>query len=841
MPAVSRPSARDMIPAEITAYRWADLPRLAGLALLYALLATIMVGYFSDRAFVSYVWPPSGLALAALLIGGGKYWPGIFFGALAYNLIADNSIWLSASIALGNTLEALIGFWLLSRVKPQGETPSFFLEKSRGADHASRFDSALSRPRDYLRLIGVGASGSAVGALIGTTTLLLAGFLAPPAFPHNLLKWWMGDMLGIMLVAPLILVWRQAPRDWLKRERVPEILACFLLAFLCGQAIFLAWFDNSISRGYWMFLFVTWGAVRFGRHGALLILAMAAVQGLLGAAQGIGYFGADTGQAQLGNYWFYMAVLTLVGMLLATIINQRELAEKALRAGEERWSFALEGAGDGVWDWNIQTGEVAFSKRWREMFGFAEEEAVDRVEQWRNRIHPEDLQRALADEQAYFDGKTSGYINEHRVQCQDGGWKWILERGMVVSRNAEGKPLRMIGTQTDITLRKKAEDALKIAATELRKQKDEAERTSLAKSRFLAAASHDLRQPLHALSLFAAEFEQQSIGLTQRRLLRQISTAIDAMNEQLNPLLDISRLDLGDVVPRREAVALGPLIERVVAMHRHGAHAKGLRLRQMPTAAWAESDAHLLGRMIGNLVSNAVRYTNQGSIVVGVRRCGSDWRIEVRDSGIGIDAEQLSLIFQEFYQVDNPERDAGKGLGLGLAIVARLGQMLDHRIEVRSSSGRGSVFAIVLPRTAPAMHTATAGEAPGAGNFDFNADVLVGCGNDAASVSLCNLLEGWGCRVTHAVDDAALRIALNNQPEVLICDDRGYTAATAGHEVNQAATPILILLGNPPSAPHPNGMAMHGHLPKPLQPARLRALLQHLLGESKNTGARRAT
>lgn len=375
------------------------------------------------------------------------------------------------------------------------------------------------------------------------------------------------------------------------------------------------------------------------------------------------------------------------------------------------------------------------------------------------------------------------------------------------------------------------------ATAELRAKNNEAERISLAKSRFLAAASHDLRQPLHALSLFAAEFEQQAINLTQRRLLQQISTAIDAMNDQLNHLLDISRLDLDGARPRREAVALEPLIERVIAMNQPGAHAKGLRLWQIPTAAWTASDPYLLERMLGNLISNAVRYTSEGSITVGVRRNGSDWRLEVRDSGIGIAAEQLSLIFQEFYQVGNPERDAGKGLGLGLAIVARLGQMLNHRIEVRSTAGRGSVFGIVLPCSAPALHPQSIDASPSAGNSDFDVDVLVSCGNDASNRSLCNLLEGWGCRVTNAVDAAVLRSALSDPPDVLICDDCGYTAATACYADSpdsRGAAPILILLGNPPGAAHPAGMAVHGHLTTPLRPARLRALLQHLLRASKN-------
>ncbi|MBI3525797.1 MAG: MASE1 domain-containing protein [Betaproteobacteria bacterium] len=832
-----------MTAAEMTTYRWTDLPRLAVLAALYALLANLMVSHFSGHALISYVWPPSGLALAALLIGGRKYWPAIFVGVFAHNFIADRSIGLAFSLALGSTLEALIGFWLLSGMLPKGRAVFFSPGKPNAASLAERFDPALSRPRDYLQLVGAGAIGSTVGALIGSGAFLQAGFLAPSAFAHSLLAWWMGDALGIMLTAPLILVWRQAPRDWLKRERMIEITICLLLAFVFGQAIFLVWFGHSIGRGYWMLLFVAWGAVRFGRHGALLILGMVAVQGLLGALQGIGYFGrTDTGQTLLDNYWFYMVVLNLVGMLLATIINQRGLAEQALRAAEERWSFALEGAGDGVWDWNIRTGEVTFSKRWREMFGFAQDEAVDQIELWRNRVHPEDLQRALADEQAYFEGKTASYVNEHRVQCRDGSWKWILERGMVVSRSPDGTPLRMIGTQTDITMHKKAEEALQLAAIELRQRKEEAERTSLAKSRFLAAASHDLRQPLHALSLFAAEFEQQPTSPAQNRLLRQISSAIDAMNVQLDSLLDISRLDLDDAAPCRAALALAPLLERVVAMHQRSADAKGLRLRLLPTAAWAESHAPLLERMLGNLIANAVRYTRQGSIVIAVRRNADDWRIEVRDSGIGIDTGQLSLIFQEFYQVGNPERDAGKGLGLGLAIVARLGQLLNHRIVVRSASGRGSVFGIVLPRAAPvgeigeiSQHGA-ARALPCAGEFNFHAGVLVGCGSDAASVSLCNLLEGWGCRVTHAADDSALRIALASQPDVLICDEHSYAVAAAGANANRMSTPILILLGNPPNQPGQTGAKIHGHLTRPLQPARLRALLQHLLEESRRPG-----
>jgi diguanylate cyclase (GGDEF)-like protein/PAS domain S-box-containing protein len=146
-------------------------------------------------------------------------------------------------------------------------------------------------------------------------------------------------------------------------------------------------------------------------------------------------------------------------------ITDRKQAEDALRASEERWSFALEGAGDGVWDWNIQTGKVVFSKRGREMLGFSEHDLDSSMDRWETRIHPEDLPRLVDDLRAYLDGKTASYISEYRMRCKDGSWKWILDRGMVVSRDASGKPLRMIGTNADISPQREREEALRLAAT----------------------------------------------------------------------------------------------------------------------------------------------------------------------------------------------------------------------------------------------------------------------------------------------------------------------------------------------------------------------------------------
>ena len=393
---------------------------------------------------------------------------------------------------------------------------------------------------------------------------------------------------------------------------------------------------------------------------------------------------------------------------------------------------------------------------------------------------------------------------------------------------------RLLSVVVDITERKRDESLLASAYDELKEKKEEAERANLAKTRFLAAASHDLRQPLHALTLFAAQMENLVGTPPQRRLAHQISSAADAMGELLEALLDLSRLDLAGQAVQQDSVPLDPILQRVVAGHMESARAAGLRLVYRPTAAWVSTDAQLLERMLGNLIGNAVRYTPQGGVLVAVRRAGADVRIEVRDSGIGIAAEHLPFVFQEFYQVANEERDAGKGLGLGLAIVDRLAQALGHRLQVRSRPGAGSTFSITLPRAQPAA-TQPAGGEPGWSDA-FTARVAVISDNAPVRESLCALLRSWGCAVDEVGDEAAIGEMLAGRlPDVLVCDDCCYEAAVKHLGKIGGPLPPLILLGEAPPGLEAAAALIHGRLGKPLRPARLRALLRHLL-EEKGAG-----
>jgi signal transduction histidine kinase len=245
--------------------------------------------------------------------------------------------------------------------------------------------------------------------------------------------------------------------------------------------------------------------------------------------------------------------------------------------------------------------------------------------------------------------------------------------------------------------REDLERQIEAATHELMLKKEEAERGNHAKTRFLAAASHDLRQPMHALGLFVAELGQKQHAPDTHRLVERIAVSAETMENLLDSLLDISRLDAGVLDRQIKPFPLQPLFERIDVDYRREAELHGQRLRLRPTNLWVESDPLLLERILHNLISNALRYAPGGTVMLACRRRNGKARIEVRDNGPGISPDAQEAIFQEFVQLDNPERNRAKGLGLGLAIVRRLTDLLSHRLELRSTPGHGALFALELP------------------------------------------------------------------------------------------------------------------------------------------------
>ncbi|MDP2808620.1 MAG: ATP-binding protein [Rhodocyclaceae bacterium] len=470
----------------------------------------------------------------------------------------------------------------------------------------------------------------------------------------------------------------------------------------------------------------------------------------------------------------------------------------------------------------IEQGRIIFANQAiGRIFGYSPDE-IKSMASFITLIHPDDRARIMGNHLRRLAGETCENRCDFTLMRRTGAEGYA---DLAMATIAIGDHVQMLAVIVDITERKRAETRLAEAHRELLTKKEEADHASQAKSRFLAATSHDLRQPLHALTLFAAELETMAATPEQQRLSAQIGTAAGAMGELLDALLDVSRLDTGEIVPHLQQVALQPLLENIAAAHRQSARVKGLRLRLHSTTAWAESDPHLLRRMVGNLIANAVRYTPHGGVLVGVRRSGGSVRIEVWDSGIGIDTAHLPHLFQEFYQIDNPERDTAKGIGLGLAITDHLGRILGHGIEVRSRPGHGSVFSITLPGIVPGASMVEPTPAPPMG-----AHVLVVGTDDNACQRLCGLLVSWGYQAVAVEPGAQMEEAMATAPDLIILDDCCSAPMPTAHAAGP--WPSLILLGNKPENLPPAHIPVAGHLPKPLRPARLRALLHHLLVES---------
>lgn len=390
-------------------------------------------------------------------------------------------------------------------------------------------------------------------------------------------------------------------------------------------------------------------------------------------------------------------------------------------------------------------------------------------------------------------------------------------------------------------------------AESLAEQKQVAEEASLAKTRFFAAASHDLRQPLHAIGLLAASLNDASVTPAQHgKTADHIVHNVEALNQLFNQVLDLARLESGVTQVIRLHFRLAELFERVGSQYRPQAAAKGLALRIAPTSMVVHDDPVLLERVLSNLLSNAVRYTEDGAIWMGFRRAGrrSGGYIEVRDSGIGIPAEEQARIFEEFYQVANPQRDARQGHGLGLPTVKRLVGLLGGELQLRSAPGRGSVFRFPVSGGDPGAIVASLSDTVVGGPSARGRRVL--CIDDDPSIleGITSLLERWGCvaRGVRNEGQAVEVLAEGFVPDAVLCDYQlanhrtGAQALTAVrdalHQEGHEGAVMLLITGDMASSELAT-LATQGIpvLHKPVTPARLRRTLETLWQQARLDGA----
>lgn len=388
--------------------------------------------------------------------------------------------------------------------------------------------------------------------------------------------------------------------------------------------------------------------------------------------------------------------------------------------------------------------------------------------------------------------------------------------------------------------RDELEQRVALVTEALRIKKDEAEAATLAKSRFLSAASHDLRQPTHALGLFVARLGQLNLDGQSRQLVGHIDASVQAMQNLLDGLLDLSRLESGSIATHCGPVNVAEVFETLRSTLEPLALAKGLRLRVRTSSHWVQTDSVLFQRIVMNLAHNAIRYTDSGTVLLACRPADGGKRVcvQVWDSGIGISPQHQAQIYTEFFQVGNTGRDRSLGLGLGLSIVERSARLLGHPLAMRSNLGCGTRFTMCMPAIeAPVARFALApvGEASLFGLLGLR--VLVVEDDPAACAAIESLLTGWGCIVCAVQSETQARSLMLNGalPQVIVSDYR-LGQGTNGLRVIAA----LRILANYPIAAclmsgdadadllHAAKVAGLTVLHKPVRPAKLRAFLRRM-------------
>ena len=406
---------------------------------------------------------------------------------------------------------------------------------------------------------------------------------------------------------------------------------------------------------------------------------------------------------------------------------------------------------------------------------------------------------------------------------------------VLISAVAEGRDGPFLSVVVDITERKRAVEAIQRA-------KEEAERANRAKSTFLAAASHDLRQPVQALRFLLEALERGDDPSRRVAIAREMQGALEGMSGILDALLDISQLDAGHVTPKVETFPISDLLRSYESLLISALGSPEVRL--VPCGAAVHSDPRLLGRIVENFVSNALRYADEGRILIGCRRAGPNLRIEVWDSGIGIAEDHFEAVFEEFYQVGNVARDRRQGLGLGLAIVKRLASMLGHAIELRSVPEKGSMFAVVVPLALATART-DRDTVPAEPDDDpaMRATILV-MDDDADVLRAARwLLEslGYTALTAASADEALTKVAaIESAPDVIVADYRLSDGATGPEAIERirselkATVPGLILTGDTSIG---GGMtAGLATLHKPIRATELRAAIRGLVKPAKSLG-----
>lgn len=419
-------------------YQFRDAWTISGLALAYALLAKIVLMYFSEAGNITLIWLPGGLGLAALILGGLRLWPGILAGALVAGLLVGDSFWLSLAIAIGNTLESVIACRWLQR------NPKFSL--------------SLDAPQCFLQLLLAAVLFAVLSASIGPLALLVSNIITPGVAPSVALHWWMADVFGIATVTPVFLIWRHWPSDWFRGgRRTAESLIFVVLAIQLAQLTFIqaspVWLGQFYTD-YWMFAIMCWAAIRFGCHGVSLVTTVSSMFALFGIAKHQGFFAHDFDKSGMMNFWFYMVILSSTGILLGLTFNRNRLITEGLQDSEYRLRALLDASPVPFALCSENQAITLLNPAFLSCFGYRLHD-IPTLGDWWLKAYPDPEYRQLIHKQwqkelarCRFSGETFQAI-ESQIRCRDGESRSVLITTAIVSDSVESNYLIILYDMTD--------------------------------------------------------------------------------------------------------------------------------------------------------------------------------------------------------------------------------------------------------------------------------------------------------------------------------------------------------------------------------------------------------
>jgi PAS domain S-box-containing protein len=715
---------------------------LIAVAAGYFVLArvSLLLSYQSSNA--TPVWPPSGFAFAMLLIFGYRIAPAILVGAFAANVVVfqlnnaaglSTALWVSFLISIGNMGESLAGYYLLRKIMPDVTDNNYF--KKTG--HIFLF-------------FFIAMTISLISSLVGSTSVFLGGIIEASHFSIAWITWWLGDVSGILLITPLILVWRNfflmrkaSPGIYQKQATIRvEIIALCGLTVLASGVVFDNWFFEHFmfQWAFWIIPFLVWASIRSEQHEAVTAIVLCSSIAVLGTLNGGGPFSPRNASDIALNESLlilqsFVCIIVITTLILNASVKEQKQTAAAIRelgnqleervtlrtaelreAAKEieiinkRLTEAQRLAHIGNWEWDIQSNRVSWSDELFNIFGLTPQTFEASYENYLQNIHPderEQVNKIIQD--AYTTHQPYSFY--HRIVRPDGRIRMLHGRGEVIV-NEKNEPVSMTGTAQDVTEIKQAEEEIKQLADDLIRYNKQLEQTNKELESFTFVASHDLQEPLRKIRTFLsliAEKEATLISDTSKDYLKRTFNAAERMQELINDLLVYSRTTGSP--EHFQKTDLNKILEKVTMELKEVIEEKSARIESAPLPE-LNVIPFQLQQLFTNLLSNSLKFSKPGvppqiristaTVHTGKGDDGKKYYgLSISDNGIGFETKYNEKIFDLFQRLHS--REEYSGTGIGLSICKRIAENHGGFITASSEPGKGAVFTIYLQDT---MHTA---------------------------------------------------------------------------------------------------------------------------------------